>query len=192
MKYFYLLGFWAHFFVFSNAQPYTDYIGAGHHKGVVVTSSSDDQRGIFPQKAEGQKTISEEGLTGKRNEMARFLTQAAFGFSEAELTEATESGIENWLENQFALPESKYEERMNSFALLLYQYYFENGEDPNNLSSDLIWVHFRYAWWDINTFGKDQLRQRMAYALSQILVISDDADIGRFARGLAYYYQLMS
>ncbi|MBK8372717.1 MAG: hypothetical protein IPL20_15515 [Saprospiraceae bacterium] len=44
--------------------------------------------------------------------------------------------------------------RMNSFALLLYQYYFENGEDPNNLSSDLIWVHFRYAWWDINTFEK--------------------------------------
>ncbi|MBK8081006.1 MAG: hypothetical protein IPK25_12405 [Saprospiraceae bacterium] len=68
--------------MFSNAQPYTDYIGAGHHKGVVVTSSSDDQRGIFPQKAEGQKTISGEGLTGKRNEMARFLTQASFGFSE--------------------------------------------------------------------------------------------------------------
>ncbi|MBK8820961.1 MAG: DUF1800 family protein [Saprospiraceae bacterium] len=191
MKYF---TYWVfgHIFLCLKAQPYTDYIGAGHHKGVVVTSSNDDQRGIFPQKAEGQKTISGEGLTGKRNEMARFLTQASFGFSEAELTEATESGIENWLENQFALPESKYEERMNSFALLLYQYYFENGEDPNNLSSDLIWVHFRYAWWDINTFGKDQLRQRMAYALSQILVISDDADIGRFARGLAYYYQLLS
>ena len=111
-------------FVTLKAQPYTDYIGAGHHKGVVVTSSSDDQRGIFPQKAEGQKTISEEGLTGKRNEMARFLTQASFGFSELELNEATEMGIENWLDSQFLETESKYEERMDSFAPVSYTHLF--------------------------------------------------------------------
>jgi uncharacterized protein (DUF1800 family) len=192
MKYICLIVVWIIIQSISIAQPYTDYIGAGHNKGIVVTTSSDDQRGIFPQKAEGQKTISGEGLTGKKNEMARFLTQAAFGFSETDLTEATESGIENWLENQFLLPESQYEERMDSFALVLYQYYLANGEDPENLSSDANWVHFRYAWWDINTFGEDQLRQRMAYALSQILVISDDGNIGSFAKGLAAYYQLLS
>ncbi|MBL0081481.1 MAG: hypothetical protein IPP37_03135 [Saprospiraceae bacterium] len=50
----------------------------------------------------------------------------------------------------------------------------------------------RYSWWNNAVYGKDQLRQRMAFALSQILVISDDADIGGHARGMASYYDMLS
>ncbi|MBK9043821.1 MAG: hypothetical protein IPN97_11635 [Saprospiraceae bacterium] len=53
--------FLVYFFVTPKAQPYTDYI-AGHHKGAVVTSSNDDQRGIFLKRRK-VKTISGEGLT---------------------------------------------------------------------------------------------------------------------------------
>ena len=56
------------------------------------------------------------------------------------------------------------------------------GEDPENISPNPGWQHFRYSGWDNAVHAPDQLRQRMAYALSQILVISDDADIGGHAR----------
>lgn len=52
-------------------------------------------------------------------------------------------------------------------------------------------LHFNYAWWDNMMKGNDQLRQRMAYALSQILVISMQSDLGDHAEALAAYYDIM-
>ena len=55
------------------------------------------------------------------------------------------------------------------------------------------------AWWDnvlgnpkYPTLGLDQLRQRVAYALSQLLVTSNSAfPLNRRGEGLAYYYDLL-
>ncbi len=40
--------------------------------------------------------------------------------------------------------------------------------------------------------GEDQLRQRMAYALSQILVVSADSNVGRAPQTLAHYVDILT
>ncbi|HMU05405.1 MAG TPA: DUF1800 family protein, partial [Saprospiraceae bacterium] len=172
-------------FSFVLAQPYTDYIGAGHSKGIVVSSSDEEERNFFYEDAAGSKTIDGSGLNGKKVDMARFLTQAALGYDAKDLDASVELGIEGWIDQQMSIERSKYLAVTDSFAQVLYDFYIAQGEDPNNISNNPGWQHFRYSWWNNAVFGKDQLRQRVAYALSQILVISDQTDLGGHARGLA-------
>lgn len=173
------------------SQPYSDYIGAGHNKGIVITSSSSQSKPYFHQLASGEQTINGSGLIGKKVEMARFLNQASFGYSEKELERATEIGIEEWINKQESIPQTKLIIMADSFAKVLYKFYIDQGEDPDDLSDNISWQHFRYAWWNTAVNGKDQLRQRMAYALSQILVISDDGEIGSFAESMCTYADIL-
>ncbi|MFM2394357.1 MAG: hypothetical protein RLZZ546_2339 [Bacteroidota bacterium] len=166
------------------SQPYSDFIGAGHSKGITTISSSNQDRSYFHQIASGEQTINGSGLIGKKVEMARFLDQASFGYSEKELNQATQIGIEAWIENQKIIPQTKLYIKADSFAKVLYQFYLDEGEDPEDISDNISWQHFRYAWWNTAVLGKDQLRQRIAYALSQILVISDEGEIGNFAEAM--------
>lgn len=174
------------------AQPYTDYIGAGHNKGIVVTSSDEDERNFFYEDAAGSKTIDGSGLNGKKVEMARFLAQAALGYDAKDLEAAADLGIESWIDEQMNMERSEYLTVTDSFAQVLYDFYIAQGEDPEDISNNPGWQHFRYSWWNNAVYGKDQLRQRVAYALSQILVISDQTDLGGHARGLASYYDMLS
>lgn len=52
-------------------------------------------------------------------------------------------------------------------------------------------LHFNNAWWERVMIGEDQLRQRVAYALSQILVVSSNSDLGNEAEALCYYYDIL-
>ena len=174
------------------AQPYTDYIGAGHNQGIVVTSSDDEERTYFYESASGDKTIDGSGLNGKRVEMSRLLSQAAFGQTIKDIDNAVALGPEGWINNQFNITRSEFLMVTDSFAQVLYDFYIAQGEDPNDLSTNPNLQHFRYAWWNNAVYGQDQLRQRVAYALSQILVISDQTDLSSQARGFASYYDLLS
>jgi uncharacterized protein (DUF1800 family) len=48
------------------------------------------------------------------------------------------------------------------------------------------------AWFRNATRGPDQLRQRVAFALSEIMVVSDQSVLVNFPLGLAYYYDLLT
>lgn len=72
----------------------------------------------------------------------------------------------------------------------------------NRTTADWIMQHYQMsAWWD-NALGNvnlshdissDQLRQRTAYAFSQLLVVSKSASpLERRAEGLAYYYDILA
>lgn len=176
----------------SKGQPYTDFIGAGHNKNITVSSSDAHLKPYFSKAANAQNTINGQGLEGKRSEASRFLNQASFGATIQDINEVSQNSIEGWINNQLTLAPSKYLTLTDSFANVLYKFYLAQGEDPENISPNPGWQHFRYSWWDNAVHAPDQLRQRMAYALSQILVISDDADIGGHARGLASYYDMLS
>ena len=72
----------------------------------------------------------------------------------------------------------------------------------NRLKAEWITSHYQMsAWWDnalgnVNLspkIGSDQLRQRTAYALSQLLVVSKSASpLERRSEGLAHYYDLLA
>ncbi len=184
----FLLGF--HAFLF--AQPYTDYIGAGHSKGILTSSSSEQERENFYHKASADNTISGSGLIGRLDEASRFLYQATFGYTEKEAKDVIALGIENWIDNQKTIAPSKVAIETDSFYKVIYNYLLAQGEDSMDLSSNPDLRHFRYAWWNAAIHGKDQLRQRMAYALSQIFVLSDNSDLGGQARGLAAYHEILA
>ena len=47
------------------------------------------------------------------------------------------------------------------------------------------------AWW-YSTVQQDQLRQRVAFALSQIFVVSTNGDVSHFPKGIASYYDMLA
>ena len=95
----------------------------------------------LPNPGTGQGTLSLKE--------SRFLEQAAFGPTAADVAHLKQVGINGWLNEQFSLPETAITIPASQSSGAVQQDYL------NRLST-----------------GKDQLRQRVAYALSQIMVIS--------------------
>ncbi len=93
---------------------------------------------------------------------ARFLSQATFGVKTQEIEQVKAMGFASWITNQFALPPSF----LSSYMVSVYAAY-TNGVWSN---------HKDLAWWWRSIHSPDQLRQRVAWALSQIFVISDGTD----------------
>ena len=85
------------------------------------------------------------------NVAAHFLDQAAFGPDAATLDHVETVGLENYLQEQFAAPISPY-------------------PDPATTGFGLNQVQARFFTNAVH--GQDQLRQRVAFALSEIMVVS--------------------
>ena len=96
-------------------------------------------------------------------EAARFLTQATYGPTVAEIARLRAIGYSEWLRQEFNKPATAarpYMEAVNDARLADGQ----SGVSHNNRLD---------RWFHTAATGSDQLRQRAAFALSQILVISD-------------------
>ena len=88
-------------------------------------------------------------------EASRFLVQASFGGSRAEIDAVARRGAEGWFLDQLALPRRSVLTRLEGLA--------------SQRTADVTGI-----WWERAVFADDQLRQRVAYALSQITVVSMD------------------
>ena len=111
-----------------------------------------------------------------RGQAARFLTQTTFGPTLAEINSVSLIGRDLWLARQLTASPSSHLER---YEALLPQ--FGNPADARLA-----------AWWEIALTGDDQLRQRVAFALSEIFVVSDqDSQLGGRQAQLAAYYDLL-
>jgi len=109
---------------------------------------------------------------------ARFLTQATFGPTEAEINRVVAMGYEAWIEEQFQKPQSK----LLDYVLARQ----EQGEEANNENMAVE------SWWNYALIGEDQLRLRVAFALSQIFVISlEDGDLNQRPREVCHYYDMV-
>ncbi len=93
---------------------------------------------------------------------ARFLDQATWGPTPASIAELQKMGIDNWLKAQFALNTSDLPDQplLNS---------------TGNTNTDLTPV--QRAFFQNAVSGQDQLRQRVAFALSEIWVVSAIAGV---------------
>lgn len=172
--------------------PYNDYIGAGHHQGISVKTSSDLVSQDWPLAASGYKTLDGKGLEGRAAEVCRFLDHATFGATLQEIWALQDKNFGIWIDEQMVEQKSDYTATTDSIFRYLYDYYLSQGKDSSELSTMPGWSEFRYAWWRITQEGKDLLRQRMAYALSQVFVISDNSDLSGSGFGLSSYYDLLS
>ncbi len=126
----------------------------------------------------------------KAADAVRFLTQATFGPTVKDIDHLVTVGKEAWLEEQFVEPKNMH------MDLLLKRYEQINlvpvpvkDVDTEAWQRDL---QRSDIFWEINLWGKDQLRQRVAYSLSQILVISNVADaLFNDSRGIAHYNDIL-
>ncbi|NNU16171.1 DUF1800 domain-containing protein [Parvularcula sp. ZS-1/3] len=89
-------------------------------------------------------------------EAVRFLQQATFGPSKADVVELQETGIDAWIADQVTKEPVPYLDRM-----------IEEWEIDRTRVDEV-----QDLFWERAIHGEDQLRQRMAFALSQIVVIS--------------------
>ncbi|UXI70054.1 DUF1800 domain-containing protein [Tahibacter amnicola] len=119
-------------------------------------------------------------------EAARFLTQATFGATLADIQRLRQIGYNAWLDEQFAAQPS-YEEPFLDWVAA-------------NEGVGSVYQYTRLETWLINSIGlvdpsnlprvhSDFLRQRVALALSEIFVVSDNAsalDVEAWATGTYY------
>ncbi|GAB5412913.1 MAG: DUF1800 domain-containing protein [Congregibacter sp.] len=113
-----------------------------------------------------------EMLTGIQA-ASRLASRASFGLSYKDIQTTESLGEEAWLDQQIATPASFHDGVVSE--LLVRQ---QNGEFdslfPNGGGNNQQAFFGRIAWWHTTVSAPDQLRQRVAYALSQIFVISDE------------------
>jgi len=107
---------------------------------------------------------------------ARFLTQATFGPNPDTIAEFRRIGsIDAWIDQQVALPVSTTRD-----------YTLEN-------SNGSLRGPRHDGWWNNVLDNDDQLRQRMAFALSQLFVISDiDFALGNAQFAVTEYYDMLA
>src|SRR5205807_2789559 len=86
---------------------------------------------------------------------ARFLSQATFGPTTALISKVQNEGFDAFLEEQFAAPVSSHMAFVDA-----------TGVNPPTLQQTTD------AWWTYAISAPDQLRQRIAFALSELLVVS--------------------
>ncbi len=115
-------------------------------------------------------------------EATRFLAQATMGPTEAEATGLVQQGYAAWLADQSARPQTPHRTYMEAQAVALAA---NNGTlSPNN---------FYESWWAQAVTGPDQLRQRVAFALSQVFVVSFvDPNLSNRPLGVATYYDMLA
>ena len=171
-------------FTISNAQDYNDYIGAGHAQGITITAS---------HQAEGSEainTINGNGLDSRRFETGRFLSQATMGANEELISTVMEMDFGDWIDQQIAVTPSYHRPVLDEVWLECLDTIAVHGfVDPEEVFGPAM-THFSYSWSHINMTANDLLRQKVAFALSQILVVSSNSDLGGEAQGMAHFYDI--
>ena len=112
------------------------------------------------------------------NASVRFLTQATFGPSPADIASVQALGYSNWISIQFALPVTHH----------LPVVFANKSADPTDPYPSSDWFN---TWWQNSVTAPDQLRQRVAFALSEIMVASESGTLQDHADSLAYYYDTL-
>ncbi|HSU80948.1 MAG TPA: DUF1800 family protein, partial [Thermoanaerobaculia bacterium] len=110
---------------------------------------------------------------------ARFLFQATYGPRPGEVEALQQKGFASWLNEQFAMPAVSH---LATYDQLLAS----SGEQP---SPGLV----RESFFAQAVQGPDQLRQRVAFALSELFVVSDqNAVLRNNPEALASYLDLLA
>lgn len=173
-----------------HAQVYQDYIGGGNSQGINVITSDNFSANGWNQEASGEQTLNGSGLDARLFETARFLSQATLGANRAYIEEVAEMDFEEWLNDQFDIPYASMYLATDSAYNVAKDNYVQNGGDPDDFFGPYL-PHFYYGLWHNNMFNEDVLRQRIALALSEILVISARSELGDYGYGLAAYYDIL-
>lgn len=116
------------------------------------------------------------------NDAARFLTQASFGPTTQEISKVQASGFQAWIDDQASKPAT-------SMYSTVYQRCTTSYASADALSGDRC---VETAWKNMIT-APDQLRQRVAFAYSELFVVSlADGNVGGQPAGVSIYWDMLA
>ena len=107
----------------------------------------------------------------------QFLNQSTFGALESEANRVIAIRYEAWIDDQLTKPASLSLPHIQSLPAPQF---------PFQLQADRVDIWFRNV-----LHGEDQLRQRVAFALSEIMVVSQLGALNNYPFALASYYDLL-
>jgi uncharacterized protein (DUF1800 family) len=120
------------------------------------------------------------GIT--KAEAFRFLNQATFGANDIAAQQVMAQGYEAWIDAQLAQPTSLQLPTVQTAYAALPLPIMNIGQLHNDRVA---------AWFQNSVRGPDQLRQRMAFALSEIMVVSQ-VSLNNYPYGVADYYDMLA
>lgn len=121
----------------------------------------------------------------------RLLTQATFGPTQDSIDHFVSLGGANaWLDEQFAMPLHR---QLPAMRLLTPKMCMDGMVDlgGDEYTDTYNGYGRRHIWWDRVLNDEDQLRQRVALSLSQILVVSDVGQLGDYQFGMTDYWDTL-
>ncbi len=160
-----------------HGQPDTVVIGFGEYEGVSVSTSSNTS-------GDGENTMNLNGYLPNKNSASRFLSQTTLGYNYNDIVTVTSLGLDDWIEDQISKPVA--------FSLLTKaeEYRQIAGAGNGNPATGTQSRYFRLAWWQYHMTSDDVLRQRIALALSELLVISENSTFSSNGHTIADYYDI--
>ncbi len=143
-------------------------------------------------------------LTGDdlRKDISRFLTQASFGPDKSDIDSLYDSivntysgdriaAFDAWIDEQFSRPQSSMHSL--TYAMDTEEYAMNGHSRLAGGNPQPFLANRRGAWWTQASAARDQLRQRVGFALSQILVISEaDTTVRNRSYAAASYWDMLS
>ncbi len=172
------------FLPFISAQDLIQIGGGGsNHLNVIVTTSHDE--GV----EKGGNLLSEVGLVPNLAAASRFLGQTTLGANYELIDSVSRIGYSEWIEQQFAIPYTfNYEAHTKEFRDRAYE-----TSDSLPMASNYYYTYFSSSWTYDAINSPDLLRARVAFALSEIFVISNDnSALRNRAYALSNYYDKLS
>ncbi len=140
--------------------------------------SSAEVRGqaIFADGFEAAPATGDGSLLGSMAEAIRFLQQAGFGGDLATANALVGTDAAEWVQDQLSRPRTQYLQEILSRL----------PSDPSFQGKG-----HTSLFWNATFTGDDVLRQRMVFALSQLLVVADRQFVNP-ARAIGYYQDVLS
>ncbi|KZN38479.1 hypothetical protein N480_12565 [Pseudoalteromonas luteoviolacea S2607] len=111
---------------------------------------------------QSDSTQSDETFSSKQ-QVSRFIQQATFGATPTQIVSLHEKSASDWLKAQMEQPAS----------LVLPSVVAAAPDDPDDGFNLFHIEQTSLAFWRNSIAGEDQLRQRVAFALSELLVVSN-------------------
>ncbi len=162
------------------AQVDTIVLGFGGYEGVSITASGNSSE------SDPDNSINQDGYLPNLNAAARFLSQSTLGYNYNDIESVTLLGIEDWISDQM-------ENKPIPFTLLdkvtEYRQFARDGLNNQEINSNSrMWD---YSWWQYHMTSDDLLRQKVALALSEIIVVSEKSPFGNNGFALGDYYDVL-
>jgi len=145
------------------AQTYPDHFGTGQYVGISVSSSNESADNS------ALNSVNGTGITPDLVGAARFLAQATMGYNYEQIEYLNQIGIDAWLDEQFEMPPSSYAEK--------YRMIYDSARIIAPYDDTPKGQYLNYTFYEMLVKEPDFLRHKIAFALSQILVISPATSI---------------